>query len=810
MTDGDDDLKVRPRHEVRPSDVCILDLINIRKPLANSCLSESQIELLFGLWKQFMFERFKAGENDAKAWSDVEQLYSDSTTIKRKYNVLRLDQNTGVGGGLPALVESEQSWIVNGASPTPFIAYVQKRHDVMEQLQMSFKPKLLHAGMMEAPDLLFVLQRYAFWLQNDDKRNLNILGITDDGSTTGFGLSAEAMVKNLKQNWSKARFHVAVLNEKVHWRAVLIDRLLHTFEYYDPLGHPIDLQNRNSPLVDHVNTLYETTRAFDPEVVTRSMHSVRRGFHKHQTGGAECGMYVILFIHTRVAMQKSFEEFEGTEIKNETCQDLKALFFSLPASTEGRKHNSDFLSKFMAYDVRLAGFNFSRYIEYVRSILTDPGVINSLLSKENAFLQLIKSPGDHATLRVEGMKLQKDILAALPPQFKAFSGVDIWHGMIQEIVQDPLTKYLRQVSNEKSKSGSRTHNTLRKKIALKYYNDLTNWSLTLGSPPEKVEQLNQYSRACIDHYYIQVLLFDADNHKKFEFGMAPTSFLRECMNRQDSVAFGVHYLRELAQFVTDALAIPIQSELMTRFAKKSQIVKPVTTVNMHEIGQIMTRCDDAVARGYALLQSSFREQLTTTTPNTPLTPFAPSMPPAGYDNLSQIVLQNINDMKEGLAQLDLNHPNPWNFPVDAVEFNTSQATVLPQNWNNYSVTHAEKQALLARDDFLVHYYMVALTFLSQLQTQHIHNSEAVKIVLVSLCQFYIASGPSSGQRSILCHLLTNLQSAIQGRFTHLDSLLTHVQTFVDACKLAGPPDARYIQHVVAVQAEYTAKLMRRI
>ena len=60
----EDDLKVpSSRKSEKVDDVCMLELLNSPRVLPNSCFSESQIDLLFGLWRQFMLERFQAGES---------------------------------------------------------------------------------------------------------------------------------------------------------------------------------------------------------------------------------------------------------------------------------------------------------------------------------------------------------------------------------------------------------------------------------------------------------------------------------------------------------------------------------------------------------------------------------------------------------------------------------------------------------------------------------------------------------------------------------------------------------------------------
>lgn len=826
-----DDLKVPPRSAVTPENICVLDLLNVRKPLPDSCLSEEQVETLFALWREFVFLRFKNGESDAQAAAEVDQLYSQANTFKRKYNALRMDQASGVNG-LPALAaESEQSWIVGGATPTPFIRFVQQRPDIMDQLRMSFKPRLMHPAVIEAPDLLAVLGRYAYWLAADKSRAVNVLGVTDDTSQTGFGITAEQMAKSLRENWGNARFHVALLREDVQWRAVLIDRKARTFEYYDPLGHSLDLNNRASLLAENVNTLYEIAREREPEIITRAMHSVRRGFHKHQSGGNECAMYVILFFHTRVALLRTFEEFEQTEIKQDSCRELKGLFFLLPeqfkvgVGSNAELSNLDFRSKFVAYDIRLAALDFIGYVSYVIALITDGAVKNSLSSKASAFSSLITSPADHSTLRIEGMRLQQDVLLALPPQFKSYAGSEVWHSYTQEIVQDPLTKYLRQIS---STNGSRSKNTLRKQIALKFYNDIAGWSLNISSPPEATKALNDYCRAALDNYYIRILHFDADNHRKFEVGMPATAFVRECMNRQETVSFGVHFLRRLAAQIINVMKIPVQSELLTRFAQLSQVVVPVASSNLEEIRQLMTRCDQLVKQGYDFLQNVFREQIGAgqvspspaavpkMAPMAPMAPVGPSpnvvLAPTtnqSYDVLSQIVERNVMDLKEQLKDLNLNQPHPWNMPLDVSDFETTQNVVLPAEFKIYSVTHFDKQKLLANSDFFDHYVIVLSLFEDQLEKNYIREELAARIALVSAYQFFLAAQPETQQRAVICFLLARLHKTMRIKMPALRSLLDSAQRFVDSCSTVSKAGvAQTMQRIVALQSHYASRALR--
>jgi len=830
----DNDLKVpESKHKKSPEDICVLDLLNISKPLKDSCFSEKQIDVLFTLWRDFMYERFKSNSNPqeaARAREDVERLYSNATTTKRKYNSLRLDQNTGVGGVTPAMSESEKTWVMGNQSPTPFIAFIRRRPDVLENLRMSFKPNLLHNGMLEAPDLMMVLQRYYYWLKDDKDRSVNILGVTDDSASRAVNVSTDSMVGNLQQNWVNYRFHVAIVNEGMHWRAVLIDRKSHTFEYYDPLGHNIDLSNTNSPLSIQVARLYETARLLDNNIVTRSMHSVRRGFHKHQTGGTECGMYVILYIHTRVAQQKTFEDFADTEIKSQTCKDLKSLFFTLPDNSSQMvenpemKNNKDYRLKFGGYDIRLAGIDFLGYISYVMSITNDLSAKNKLQADRNKMAELIRSPGDYITIRVEGMSIQKDLLAVLGPQYKTYAGSDIWFNIVQAVVQDPLTKYLRDISTEK---GVRSKNTIRKKIALKFYHDITGWSSRLGAPPQQVAYLEKATREALDTVYIPALRFDSDNHKKFELGMLPTGFIRECMTKQDSVSFGVHFIRYLYDTVKK-LNIPVESELNTKFLVNSVIVKPVTNVNLQEIASLVSRCDQTIQQAYQLLQTTFTEkmmitsQVNSNSPNfgpTSIPPppnfgqgfnlSAPSGATQDYTNkLDRIIALNKIDLQNG--SFKVNNIQPYNFPLDMTAFASEQTYVtLPSEFVVYSVNRNEMRQLISNNEFLMHYAMAVYSVLVNLGTKKLNSVTTVYVLFYSLVQFLNATNTLSEERKIICNMLVRLRDGLLKSSMASDpkivALINDTQTFVGSCSLNGPPNPQFEQAVLVRFNQYAGR-----
>lgn len=778
------------------SDICILDLLNISKPLKKSCFSEQQIDMLFNLWRDFMYEHFATGENSQKALQDVNRLYSVFTTVGRKYDALRLDRATGVKGMTPALPLHEKEWVMGHETPTPFISYLRKRPQVMEVLRMSFKPMMLHSGMLEAPDFVMLLLRYLYWLKDDKERHMNLLGVTEEYSSSGS--TTKNMAQNMQQNWSTARFHVAVLNEDVHWRAVLIDRKHHSFEYYDPMGHKLDLTKTTSPLSVQVASLYDAARSLDDKIITKSMHSVRRGFHKHQTGGTECGMYVIMFIHSRVAQQKSFENFAETEISTQDCKDLKEVFFTLPEHLQrfdhkNSKHNKDYLIKFGDYDVRLAALDFVRYMTYVINIADTPQIRQLMEQTRNQFFSEALQPITYTQLRIDGMTAQKIILQVLPTQFKTYAGSDIWFSIIQEIVQDPLTKHLRKISTE---HGKRSRNTVRKQVALKMYHEITRWTRQIGAPEAQVQMVQALERDLIDNYYVRMLNgFDSDNEKRFRTGMLGAAFLQECMTRKETTSFGVHFLRELNNFVMNQFHYDTQTELNNKYAVASLVVKPISAKNMAEIRHHVTQCDQVIQQAYELLKNTFTEQMMLTDQVRSPT-FGPVALPSQTSNVQlQLVQQIIQLNRQDLENKTFlaGGLQPWNFPVNVPQFNASQSgEILPENFNIYSVNDADMRQLLTSDLFKSYYAMGVLIAQHYIATGALVDARSIHVMLISLVQFYNVTEPFTENRKIICTLLNQMYNAVKSpsvQINGMEMVIDFVSRFHQACVTANDVEA---------------------
>lgn len=749
-------------------DVCILDLLNIRRSVKNTCFSDAQIDMLFQLWREFMFDKFRYSESVDQAIKDVETLYSNATSVESKYMALRLDRATSFGESrLPALHLNETEWVMKDTAPTPFIEFLRKRPEIMERLRMSFKPYVMHSGVLEKQDFMNLLVRYVFWLKDDRNRSLNVIGVD---------ARKDAMLEVLKTEWSNARFHVAILkndndDEKYQrWVCVLIDTYNKSFEYYDPLGRPLDISGGKSVVAETIGEIYLTALNLQPDIVTKSMHTINRGFHKHQTSGSECGMYVILFLHSRVATGKTFEEFADTGISAQDCRQIKSHFFVLPGATI-EKPVPVSSTKFAEYDMRLAALEFVRYLAHVESILTNTEQRAIIAKHQRRLMELIVTPTDYPAIRVEGIAIQRDILAMLPTFYTEYAGTDMWFAMIQEVVSDPLTIHLRQISQSESKQ-KRSKSTDRKQLAQRIFSEVIGWTMQMGAPKSKVDEANMFMRQSLDSYYIPILRFDADNRRKFDVGMQPLDFVRESMSRQDSVSFGVHFMREVRNFVVNTLQIGIVSDLTTKYAVKSVIVQPVSPSNVEEIRQKINQCDQVIRQAYDLLKSVFAEQITTKPqpPSLALPVFRTQ--PSSSLKTDQIV-QQIRAGMENQTFL-MSGIEPWNFPMNTAKY---QEEALPNEFNIYSLTDEDMKGLLNNEMFRL-YYTMELMVVSHFIAQKQFGSDVASmkrntsIVLQSVLQFLVLTEPFTEHRRIMCTILNRLYNAIKSvGIPELDNLV---------------------------------------
>lgn len=797
------------------SDVCMLDLLGIGKSVKQSCFSDSQINTLFQKWKEFMRTKFTPQE--------VNALYPNANTVENKYNALRLDNKSGLSGEQPALSCQEFAWVMGNETPTPFIAFLKKDNQLMEFLRMSFKPKLLHKGMLEAPDLITLLLRYMFWFQDDRERKLNVLGVANDDRENPMQATTNNMVQNLETNWTNARFHLAVVNESQHWRAVLIDRKQKTFEYYDPLGEDIDLQNETSPLSRQVNRLLQVSKSLESKLITKSMKSVRRGFHKHQRQGLECGMYVILFVHTRVAELKTFDYFADQDITHANCVKLRKVFFH---HSDNQKNNGKNpknhthtrtvtiqnpitgqttttttiatqkpMSKYENYDIRVAALEFIRYMDMLKSVMKGNAALQSQLQNDQQAMFTVATKDEEPVfVRRKGIEVNERLERALPQQIQQ----QVWYIIMKEIGTDPYTIFLRNIRKKKSRGGKlRRNKKLRQTHAMNTFQSLTTRpSFSMAAK----NRLNEFVTKLLNLYYVPIINFQHNYSSKFFPDMFAITFVKESVAHQSTVSFAVHFLREIHNFVTKELQIQVDTELdAPDFQVKSELVKPTTAYNIHDVRQVITKCDATMKKAYELIQNTYRKHLTNqknTVSNNNNNNNATVMSRLTSNN------SNSNNMDEKLVSMivELNYKDivdqqflenglqPWNFPLSNQNFTDN--VPLPSHFVKYTINERQRRMLLENKKFLLYFAMEVMIAAHFIRTDVLTDVHSIQIMFTSLVQFYRSTKHQPFHRNIMCTLLNELYQSVQSKASlinhdRLQNMLLYISQFRRECQVTN-------------------------
>lgn len=743
--------------------------------------------MLFLLWKDFLIERFSANsESIAHAKQQVNELYSNAMSVREKYDVMRLQK---VGDDQqPLLSDHEKQWVMSNQNVNPFIAFVRTQHAVIEDLRMCFKPLLTHNQDLRLGDMTAVMLRFVYWLADSRKTKVNLLGIEDlyehtDSNAILGGSNVDNMLGNLQDNWANARFHVALLNSGQSWRAVLIDRQHHTFEYYDPKGRMLDLTRPNT-LSQTVRALLTRAEAIDPKLVTKTAEKVKRGFQTRK----ECGMYVLLFLKSRIVDGQSFSKFTQLQNRDLQCQDLKPMFFDV--ATRKPKKSTKLNMKYGAYDVRLATLEFGRYLQYLMEIA--PSQRAQLERVQRELLTKAAQPGRYQEVNALAQQVQALAFSLMPREFVVFAGSNVWLHALENVVTDPLTVHLRGLTKNR-----RAQSTERQALSNKVYLSLVGWTRLVGADPVQADRVNTYMQKAINQYYLPLLHFNADNRRTFEVGMEPVAFVRLCMATKPRVSFGVHFLRDVAKYLRYDMHMQVESVFdQPQFRIQSQVLKPSATSNFHQIQTYVNKCENAINRAKQLLQQAFVRYSTVERQPVPL-----PLPAVKHvssdlsgDQLNNIIFQNEQDLRTRRF-LGGGKVEPWNFPINVGAFRGIFPNErLPANFSLYSVSESNMRQLLTLKSFKLHYAIDVLLVQHYVKQGLLTNPQTLRIVIMSLIQFY--NQTKGDDRKLWCTLIQLIYEAVNGsRLQGLEDLVAYLYRYHKTCEGQGDLNSPFMDEV---------------
>ncbi len=749
-----------------------------RRPVEGSCLSEGQIDTLYKLASQFQGAAVQRPADFASA----------------------LDQVRALTGGVP-----EVDWVMGQPTDerlTPFLRQVRADGTLMAQLQMSFKPTLRHSDQLSSTDMIKVLARMGYWLKDDRMRSLSVVGVTDEVKNT---MNTDTLLGNLTSQWSGSRYHVALLSESRVWRSVLIDRRKKSFEYYDPTGWIPNMQNPQTVLARQVTALYKEARKLDKKIVIRG-----RKARKKRTSRKDCGFYVLYYLHQRVVEGQTLASFQKARLK--TCDAVRAMFFQMPqtgaAPTGDRK--MVYRVRFGKFDVRLATLELVKYVDYVSTVIDEPSDRPKLANLKSRLFQLATSDVDYVQLLVAGAEVQKLVFGMLPAEFREYAGADTWFAMVREVGQDPLVRWLRAPGD----ANSRSSKVQRRVSALHIYKSLTGWTQMPQVQDSWAASLATFMRSILDRYYLPLL--EGPSPKQFPAAMEPVAFLEETMRRQETVAFGTHFLRAIRRFLLADLKLnpsQVRSELDDdRFARRTNVVKPLTGRNFQQIKSSITKCDLAIREAHMILQQSFQAQMVRPAPAGMAVPRiqVPSQQPVSRPSasrmsasrLEQMTLLNQSDL-ENRTFLVSGRAQPWNFPVDVRQLAThADLGNLPETFQLYSVDPDQMRKLI--NDFQFRLYFTVGVWLAfyRIHQGTLTNRTTLTLLLMSLIQFYNVSSDGSEIKRLLCLLLSRFYTVLhqpQVRLANIQQMRDFLSRFHQIC---SP------EHQLSESAPFFARVMQ--
>lgn len=776
---------------------CMMEVFHIVKPLKGSCFSEQQIVTLFNLWKEFMFQKFRQADNgsDQKVRAEIDNMYPNASTTKSKYDTLRLTKGVN---GTPPLAAHEKEWVMSNESPTSFVRFLRTKPEIIDNLRMCFKPLLLHNYDLRTADFMAILIRYQFWFaQNEDKR-LNILGIEDiygtaDEQAAPNGATITTMIQNLENNWINARFHVAILNTDKSWRVVLIDRRQRTFEYYDPKGRDLDLTRTDDMMSTQVMRLLQAAQSLDNSIITRTSEKIKRGITKR----SECGMYILLFLQARIVEAKSYEYFIEYGIPDTKCKKLRSYFFDVrKVKAKSASYRAAMAPN--SYDVRLAVLDMLRYIDYLVNISSAAHFRErreDLRKTKDIFIKEALGPASAKYLNQQGQVIQSKVLGLMPSEFISYAGANVWFNIVQDVVGDPYTVFLKELKSGKK----RAHSTKRVAIADQLFISLMAWTRSAGADPRIVHDIKAYAKMALSHFYIPLILFNPDNARFFTLNMSPDAFIRNCMTKKERVGFGVHFIRDLVTYMKHKHKLNITTVLdEPQFQLKTKLVKPISAQNLQGIKTNINRCQEAMRQARQLLQQTSIMQMTgvglrgrtlSETPvgkraNPTIHPMTRPLqqPDSDQMKLDQIVLFNQNDLRTSRI-LQNDQVKPWNFPLNVPDLEQVYPTFnVPPEYRTTSLTKVDLKRLLTMESFLLFYGVNILLVVHFIGQGRLTDTTSMRLIIMSLIQLYNQTDAHSVQQKAMCTYISMVYKVLNARPNPgLGDLVSYLRRFHQAC-----------------------------
>jgi hypothetical protein len=395
---------------------------------------------------------------------------------------------------------------------------------VLYDLQMAFRPILKHNQVLDAGDISNLMIRYIYWLGNISVFTLQIVN--------------QYAFEKISSSWNTSRYHIGFRRSANFWSCILIDRKLHTFEFYDP-------QFVDVAMLEDVVELYEQIKTLDPSLETKTIQLIRRGFTSQNA--KYCEFSVLSFMHSRIVENKNFEEIVNDVPDNTMCEKLRDIFFQ----TNDLRFIAQCAPDYPNTVYQVAIIDFSSFLDYLVKINEDLQMKQDLREYEIELEKLSNEPTKAASLAVS---IQERLTHILPLPLVEYVGTDVWQRIVEEICNDPLSKQLLKMDKQQ-----------RLSMMLDIYIDMQSKS-------------NDFIHHALNNVY-----------KNYTTITDPDLFFQWSSSRKSLIYFGVHLLRQIESWIKKKKLG--ESKLSVLFPMKSNLVKPLHVTNMIEIQNSIDKCD---------------------------------------------------------------------------------------------------------------------------------------------------------------------------------------------------------------------------
>jgi hypothetical protein len=409
---------------------------------------------------------------------------------------------------------------------------------ILYDLRMAFRPILKHKQVLDANDISNLMIRYIYWLGNISVFTLQIVN--------------QFAFQRIVDSWNTSRYHIGFRRSANFWSCLLIDRKLHTFEFYDP-------QFTDVSMLEDVVELFEQVKTLDPIIETKTIQLVKRGFAS--TNPKYCAFAVLRFMHYRIVETKTFEEI--VNVAPFSCEKLRDIFYQ----TNDVRFVAECAPEYPDTVYQIAIIDFSGFLDYIVKINDDLKIKQDVREYEIELEKLANEPLKAASLAVS---IQERLTHFLPHPLVEYIGTDVWQRIVEEICIDPLSKYLLKIDKKK-----------RLSMFLDLYIDMQSKAV-------------DFTHHVLNNVY--------KNYTKIT---DPDLFFQWSSSRKSLIYFGVHLLRQIENWLKKKKLG--ESKLSIDFPMKSNLVKPLHLTNLIEIQSAIDKCDLLVEEAQTVISEYIQD-----------------------------------------------------------------------------------------------------------------------------------------------------------------------------------------------------------